>query len=110
MMPPMPTASRAVHVAAPVPHTCPQPLPVDPRAWSNDPAEVDRVEAMLVRANILPTKEARQDYRSAPWHWTKERASCDVLEGVMRQAHVLPEHGWEMTMLELLEKRMEEES
>lgn len=56
----MPTASRAVHVAAPVPHTCPQPLKCLPglpscNACRDAFSYSEKVDAVIYDSDVIPT-------------------------------------------------------
>lgn len=69
--------------------------------WWEAPIEVIRVEALLVRAGVLPDDE-RAYYRGKPYKWSHERESCDRLEAVMRECGVDPTEGWDMSCSEVV--------
>lgn len=77
--------------------------------WWEPVQELERVEAMLRRAGVLRDAKDVEAYREKPWHWSRERRTCDVLEGAMRDAHVLPERGWDMSVTELMQAAMDAE-
>jgi hypothetical protein len=69
--------------------------------WWQNPAEVFRVEWMLVRANVLPEVE-RSYFRSRPEKWQKEAEFADKQEALMTEAGVDPTRGWRLTAIELM--------
>jgi hypothetical protein len=74
--------------------------------WSVDAEEVGATMHMLVRAGILSTQSAIDEYMLTPWSWDRERAICRRLESVMAEAGVSADRGWGMTLLEVAHARL----
>ena len=78
--------------------------------WYENELELLRVEGMLTRAGVLrDSPHDRKDFREKPWHWSRERESCDRIEAIIIRAGVPSHEGWEMTLTELAEKLIEME-
>jgi hypothetical protein len=74
------------------------------QTWYEDPAEVQRVEFMLVRAKVLPEDE-RDYFRGNKAHkWRKEAEYAERMEQLMMEAGVSPEDGWEMSASDIIDR------
>ena len=66
--------------------------------WWESKTEVARVATMLALAGVLRTPELLKDFTEKPWKWTRVRKTCEALEGVMRDAGIVPtRQAWEDT-------------